>query len=125
MPLKLEQSMIKSGHTSPFSGEVFEQLNVQGSQFERLKSDDIDQDSGLGLDLASLQRSDISVNISPESIGANRCNDQTSSPTTAGYRLPVQTPTSTDPGENHFGKSVPYTKILVNMYKYYYRATIR
>ena len=107
MPLKLEQSMIKSGHTSPFSGQELEQLN------------------GLGLDLASLQSPDISVNIIPESIGANRYNDQTSSPTTAGYRLPVQTPTSTDPGENHFGKSVPYTKILVNMYKYYYRATIR
>jgi hypothetical protein len=89
--------MIKSGHTSPFSGEEFEQLNVQGSRFERLKSDDIDQDSGLGLDLASLQRSDNYVNISPESIGVNRCNDQTPSPTTAGYRLPVQTPTEKCP----------------------------
>ena len=101
MPLKLEQSMIKSGHTTPFSGQDFEQLNVQGSRIECLKLDDNDQDdSGLGLDFASLQRSDNSVNISPESIGVNRCNDQTPSPTTAGYRLPVQTPTSTDPGEN-------------------------
>lgn len=98
MPLKLEQSMIKSGHTTPFSGQDFEQLNVQGSRIECLKLDDNDQDdSGLGLDFASLQRSDNSVNISPESIGANRCNDQTPSPTTAGYRLPVQTPTEKCP----------------------------
>jgi hypothetical protein len=34
MPLKLEQSMIKSGHTTPFSGQYFEQLNVQGSRVE-------------------------------------------------------------------------------------------
>ena len=93
---KLEQSVIKSSHTKPVSGQDFEQLNVQHCQFERLKSDDNDQDDS-GLDLASLQRSDISVNSNPESIGASRCNDQTSSPTTAGYRLPVQTPTSTDP----------------------------
>ena len=82
---KLEQSVIKSSHTKPVSGQDFEQLNVQHCQFERLKLDENDQDD----------------------------------------RSPVQTPTSTDPGENHFGKSVLYTKILVNMYKYYYRATIR
>ena len=118
--------MIKSSHTKPVSGQDFEQLNVQHCRFECLKEDENEQeDSGLGLDFASLQRSDNSVNIGPESIGANRCNDQTPSPTTDGYRSPVQTPTSTDPGENHFGKSVLYTKILVNMHKYYYRATIR
>ena len=51
MPLKLEQSMIKSAQTTPFSGQDFEQLNVQDSRFERLKLDDNDQDdSGLGLD---------------------------------------------------------------------------
>ena len=125
MPLKLEQSMIKSGHTTPFSGQDSEQLNIQSSRIECLKLDDIDQDdSGLGLDLASLQRSDNYVNISPESIGANRCNDQTPSPTTDGYRSPVQTPTSTDPGENHFGKSVLFTIILVYIYKSCYRALI-
>ena len=90
--------MIKSGHTTPFSGQDCEQLNDQGSRLERIKSDDNDQDdSGLGLDFASLQRSDNSVNISQESIGVNRCNDQTSSPTTAGYRSPVQTPTEKCP----------------------------
>ena len=51
MPLKLEQSMIKSAQTTPFSGQDFEQLNVQDSRLERLKLDDNDQDdSGLGLD---------------------------------------------------------------------------
>ena len=95
---KLEQSVIKSSHTKPVSGQDFEQLNVQHCRFECLKEDENEQeDSGLGLDFASLQRSDNSVNIGPESIGANRCNDQTPSPTTDGYRSPVQTPTSTDP----------------------------
>ena len=43
--------MIKSGQTTPFSGQDFEQLNVQGSRIECLKLDDNDQDdSGLGLD---------------------------------------------------------------------------
>jgi len=83
------------------------------AKFERLKVDDNDQDDSGFLDFASLERSDHSVNISPESIGAKRINDQTPSPTTAMYSLPVQTPTSKDPGENHFGKSVLFTKILV------------
>ena len=80
------------------------------AKLERLKFDDNDQDDSGFLDLTSLQMSDNSLNISPESIGANIFNDQTPSPTTAGYRSPVQTPTSKGPGENHFGKSVPFTK---------------
>jgi len=83
------------------------------AKLECLKFDDNDQDDSGFLDLASLQMSDNSVNISPESIGADIFNDQTPSPTTAMYSLPVQTPTSKDPGENHFGKSVLFTKILV------------
>ena len=70
------------------------------AKLERLKFDDNDQDDSGFLDLSSLQMSDNSVNTSPESIGDNIFNDQTPSPTTAGYRSPVQTPTSKDPGES-------------------------
>ena len=115
MPLKLEQNVNKSGHTKPLPDQDFDLPNVQGIRLEPLKGDDIDQDSGF-LDFASIQRPENSVSISPVSIGANRINDQTLSLTTAGYRSPVQTPTSKDPGENHFGKSVLFTKILVNIY---------
>ena len=115
VPLKLEQNVTKSSNTKPLPDQDFDQPNVQDIRLERLKFDDIDQDSGFS-DFDSLQRSKNSASISPESIEANRINDQTPSPTTAEYSSPVQTPTCKDPGENHFGKSVLFTKILVNIY---------